>query len=85
MPKTQVTLTDEKALSFIAEQIEGGEFDNPDDVVTDAICRMAMYQEKKSEWDAMIAKGQAQADRGELVDGESYMQEMQERLESKSQ
>jgi len=85
MPKTHVTLTDEKVQGFIAKQIENGEFDNPDDAVTDGMLRLAAYQEKKTEWDEMIAVGRDQAARGELTDGPTYMNEMLERLKSKKQ
>lgn len=82
MPKTQVTLTDEKVQGFIAEKIESGDFDNADDVVTDTMRRFALYQEKRAEWNAMIDEGIADADRGDMVDGETFLRGRIEHLKA---
>lgn len=74
MQKTNITITDKQAQGFIAEEIAAGNFENADEVATDALRRVAVSREKRAEWEAMIAEGVAAANRGDMVDGEPYMQ-----------
>ena len=64
---------------FIDAQIASGQFGNPEDVVVAALDAMKTREEKLAWLRREIQIGIDQADRGELLDGETVMRELMEK------
>ncbi|MGF1571164.1 MAG: type II toxin-antitoxin system ParD family antitoxin [Nodosilinea sp.] len=62
---------------FIQTQIQAGVYDNPDDLVNEAIALLAAKHRKLSELKQMIAIGTEQIQRGEVTDGETVFNRLQ--------
>ena len=63
--------------SYIKGKVAGGFYGNATEVIRDAIRRMQEEESRMTSWQAAIAKGNAQLDRGE---GVPYTPELMERL-----
>jgi antitoxin ParD1/3/4 len=61
---------------FIQTQIQAGVYDNPDDLVNEAIALLAARHRKLSELKQMIAIGTQQIQRGEVTDGEMVFNQL---------
>ena len=65
---------------FIKEKVSAGRYSSPSDVVQNALLRLKRDEsgEKISteEMEEMIAVGQAEADRGELLDADAVFEEL---------
>src|SRR5262245_42186647 len=77
--KTEVTLPTE-LLEFAKGLIDGQDFACVDDVIIEALCRFRPFIEnerREREWrKAEIQKGIDAADRGEVVDGPTFIEEL---------
>ncbi len=62
---------------YIKGTVAGGFYGNATEVIRDAICRMQTEENRVAAWQAAIAKGDAQLDRGE---GVPYTPELMERM-----
>ena len=62
---------------FIQTQIQAGVYDNPDDLVNEAIALLAAKHRKLSELKQMIVIGTEQIQRGEVTDGETVFNQLQ--------
>ncbi|MEO7320267.1 MAG: type II toxin-antitoxin system ParD family antitoxin [Nitrosospira sp.] len=62
---------------YIKSKVSGGFYGNATEVIRDAIRRMQSEESRVTAWQAAIAKGDAQLDRGE---GASYTPELMERM-----
>lgn len=63
--------------SYIKGKVASGSYGNATEVIRDAIRRMQEEESRLAAWQAAIAKGNAQLDRGE---GAPYTPELMERL-----
>ena len=62
---------------YIKSKVAGGFYGNATEVIRDAIRRMQTEENRVAAWQAAIAKGDAQLDRGE---GTHYTPELMERM-----
>lgn len=62
---------------FIQTQIQAGVYDNPDDLVNEAIALLAAKHRKLIELKQRIEIGTEQIQRGELADGETVFNRLQ--------
>ena len=67
-----ITLNDPDLERFIAEKVRCGEYATPEAVVENALATLRLQENaipSGEELRSLIAQGQAEADRGELLDG----------------
>jgi antitoxin ParD1/3/4 len=64
---------------FIQTQIQAGVYDNPNDLINEAIALLAAKHRKLSELKQMIEIGTEQIQRGEVTDGEIVFNRLQEK------
>lgn len=75
----QITLHQRELEQFVEEKVRSGEYANPDAVVENALATFRLHEgilpsgEKLRQ---LIAEGQAEADRGELLDGEEAFHDL---------
>jgi antitoxin ParD1/3/4 len=62
---------------FIQTQVQAGVYNNPDDLINEAIALLAEKHRKLSELKQMIAIGTEQIQRGEVTDGEVVFDQLQ--------
>src|SRR5437868_1999359 len=78
-PPMDISLSQELE-QFIKEKVSAGRYSSPSDVVQNALLRLKRDEsgEKISteEMEEMIAVGQAEADRGELLDADAVFEEL---------
>jgi len=75
----QITLHQPDLEQFVEDKVRSGEYANPDAVVENALATLRLHEgilpsgEKLRQ---LIAEGQAEADRGELLDGEEVFRNL---------
>lgn len=72
---------------FIEEQVKAGQFNSPSDVVSEALRTLKFQQEAIPRGvllEQLIAEGQADADRGDLLDGDNVFQDIKGRNERRT-
>ncbi|HWE94302.1 MAG TPA: type II toxin-antitoxin system ParD family antitoxin [Tepidisphaeraceae bacterium] len=66
---------------FVREQVETGHYPSAEELVRDAVLRLKLdekrHQISGDELRRLIAVGQAEADRGELLDSEEVFEELE--------
>ncbi len=68
---------------FINEQVKTGRFANPEEVIEAAIARMQDGEDLDDETIAAINEAEAQADRGEGVDLDTFRAQFQKRISAR--
>ncbi|MBE9031588.1 type II toxin-antitoxin system ParD family antitoxin [filamentous cyanobacterium LEGE 11480] len=82
-------LLDSEQTAFIESQLQSGQFSSAEDVVAKALNLMAQQQAEypDQEWLTATAEkiqvGLADIQRGDIVDGETFMAELQHKLDQK--
>ncbi|MGL5835950.1 MAG: type II toxin-antitoxin system ParD family antitoxin [Waterburya sp.] len=65
---------------FIQDKIASGEYNNADDVITEAFKLLEIREKKLKELQAKIAIGTEQIANGQLTDGEQVFARLQEKI-----
>ena len=75
----QITLRQPDLEHFVEEKVRSGEYANPDAVVENALATLRLHEGILPSGDKLrqlIAEGQAEADNGELLDGEGVFHDL---------
>ncbi len=75
----QITLNRPDLARFVEEKVRSGEYTTPEAVVENALATFRLHERILSsggELQRLIAEGQAEADRGELLDGEEVFRNL---------
>jgi antitoxin ParD1/3/4 len=73
---------------FIRAQVESGRYANASEVVREALRRQEVYEVKLEQLQEMLARADAEFERGEgidITDLDAYFEEMKERVLNRSQ
>jgi antitoxin ParD1/3/4 len=77
-------LLDAEQAAFIQTQLQSGQFSTAEAVVTTALQIMATQQADYQDWleetRAKIKEGREAIDRGDVVDGETFIAELQQKM-----
>ncbi len=80
-------LLDAEQTAFIQTQLKSGQFATAEEVITTALQAMATQQVEHQVWleatRAEIQVGMAAHDRGDVVDGETFIAELQQRIQQR--
>jgi antitoxin ParD1/3/4 len=80
-------LLDADQTAFIQTQLQSGQFTTPEAVIATALQLMAEQQAEYQVWleetRVKIKEGMEDIQRGDVVDGETFMAELQQKLEQK--
>jgi antitoxin ParD1/3/4 len=78
-------LLDAEQTAFIQTQLSSGQFATAEEVIATALQAMANQQAEYQDWleatRAKIKVGMAAHDRGDVVDGETFIAELQQKME----
>ena len=75
----QITLHRLDLEQFVQQKVKSGEYASPDAVVENALATLRLHEgilPSGQELQRLIAEGQAEADRGELLDGEDVFHDL---------
>jgi antitoxin ParD1/3/4 len=78
-----VSLKPEQA-EFVQTQIVSGRYENPEDVIERALSLLAEWEKSYDQWvqetREKVDEGLRQAERGEVLDGETVMTQLKEKI-----
>jgi antitoxin ParD1/3/4 len=81
-------LLDPEQAAFIQAQLQSGQFSTAEDVVAVALKMMAVQQAEQQAWleetRGKIQEGMEDIQRGDVIDGETFLAELQQRLAQKN-